>query len=76
VLLGPRRSVNGDFLPDHIGDIGKPIFYLISRDRPSSAGSAKVVTDAGTDLAHVRREDRGVRKDLSLRGWAAIREHG
>jgi hypothetical protein len=78
VLLGPRTTVCERGLPagPYRGYRETDLLSYFAGPPELGEGSAKVVTDAGTDLAHVRREDRGVRKDLSLRGWAAIREHG
>ncbi len=53
---GERRYVNAEFLRDHAGDLGKPIFYLAG---PPGlvAGVSKTVTAAGVNPERVLAEE-------------------
>jgi len=53
---GERRYVNADFLRDHVGDLGKPIFYLVGPPGLVTA-LTKTVAEAGVDAARIRSEE-------------------
>ena len=53
---GERRTVNAEFLHDHVGDMTVPIFYLAGPPGLVVAAT-KAVLEAGANPAHVLAEE-------------------
>jgi ferredoxin-NADP reductase len=53
---GERRYVNAEFLRDHVGDLARPLFYIVGPPGLVTTLS-KTVTEAGVNPAHVVSEE-------------------